>query len=59
MKRKMKRLMRSPPISLGRRQQGIFNNILQEMQTVDRNSHLRHLRMSKEIFDCLLAQVSR
>ena len=40
-----------------RRQQGEYHNLLQEMRLSDPDSHFRYLRMSKERFDCLLAEV--
>ena len=40
-----------------RQQQGEYHNLLQEMHVSDPESHFRYLRMSKERFDCLLAEV--
>ena len=40
-----------------RQQQGEYHNLLQEMRVSDPESHFRYLRMSKERFDCLLAEV--
>ena len=39
-------------------EQGEFHNLLQELRLSDRDGHFRYLRMSKERFDHLLAQVS-
>ena len=40
-----------------RQQQGEYYNLLQGMCMADPQSHFRYLRMSKERFDCLLAEV--
>ena len=40
-----------------RHRQGEFHNLLQEMRLSDPESHFRYLRMSKERFDLLLAEV--
>ena len=40
------------------KQQGEYYNILQEMRTSDPESHFRYIRMSKERFDYLLAEVN-
>ena len=38
-----------------RKQQGEYHNLLQEMRLGDSDSHFRYMRMSRERFDCLLA----
>ena len=45
------------PIFVQRCQFGEYNNLLQEMRVSDPESHFRYIRMSKETFDSLLAQV--
>ena len=54
-KNKKKRSCWVRPIFTLRRQQG---NLLQEMRLLDTESHFRYLRMSRDRFDCLLAEVS-
>ena len=41
-----------------RRHQGEYHNLLQELRLSDPNCHFKYLRMSRERFDCLLAEVS-
>lgn len=36
---------------------GEYHNLLQERRTADPQSHFRYLRVLKERFDCLLAEV--
>ena len=45
------------PIFSKRKEQGEYHNLLQEMRLSDADSHFRYLRMSKERFDNLLAEV--
>ena len=40
------------------RNQGEFHNLLQEMRVVDPLLHFHYLGMSKQTFDCLLAEVA-
>ena len=47
------------PIFTQRRQQVEYHNLVQEMRLCDPESHFRYLRMSKERFDCLLAEVRK
>ena len=56
-RRRRKRRMWVRPIFTQRRQQGDYHRLLQEMRIFDPDSHFRFMRMSKERFDCLLAQV--
>ena len=53
------RKMRVRSIFTQRCQQGEYHNLLQEMRLSDPESHFRYLRMSKERFDLLLAEVKR
>lgn len=45
------------PIFQRRREQGEFYNLVQELRLSDREFHFKYMRMSKERFDELLAQV--
>ena len=53
-----KRSMWIRSILTRRKQQGEYYNLLQEMCTSDPESHFRYIRMSKERFDSLLAEVN-
>ena len=57
MMKRRKRRVWVRPIFGQRQQQGDFHNLLQEMRLCDPNSHFRYIRMSKERFDSLLAEV--
>ena len=41
-----------------RRRQGDYHNLVQELRLLDPEYHFKYLRMSRERFDCLLAEVS-
>ena len=55
--KKRNRRMWVRPIFRLRKQQGEYHNLLQEMRLSDPDSHFKYLRMSKERFDSLLAEV--
>ena len=57
-KRKRRRRVWVREILAKRRQQGEFHNLLQELRLADPEYHFKYLRMSKEMFDVLLAKVS-
>ena len=56
-RKKKRRTMWVRAIFSRRQQQGEYYNLFQEMRMADPESHFRYLRMSKERFDCLLAEV--
>lgn len=56
-RRRKKRSMWVRPIFRLRRQQGEYHNLLQEIRLSDPDSHFRYMRMSKDRFDSLLAEV--
>ena len=57
-RKKKKRNVWVRPIFSLRRKQGEYHNLLQEMRLTDREAHFRYMRMTKERFDSLLAEVN-
>ena len=55
--RKKRHRMWVRPIFTLRRRHGEYHNLLQEMRLSDPENHIRYLRMSRERFDSLLAEV--
>ena len=57
-RKKQRRRIWVGPIFVKRKQQGSYNNLVQELRLTDPQSHFRYFRMSKEKFDCLLSKVN-
>ena len=57
-RRNRQRTMRARKIFQQRPEQGEFHQLLQEMRLSDPDSHFKYIRMTKERFDSLLAEVN-
>ena len=57
--KKKKRKMWVREIFQGRKNQGVYNNLVQEMRLGDRESYFRYMRMSPDRFEQLLSLIER
>ena len=57
-RRNRQRTMRARKIFQQRPEQGEYHQLLQEMRLSDPDSHFKYIRMTKERFDSLLAEVN-